>query len=133
MNDLFKKVASWEELSEEEKIQVAKENISRAKSWSTFEKILSWEEVSIEERIEIARNLVADKVAEILQREMVVSHLSWETTSISLSASKCSDSNENIRKYLTILWAKNVKVSSDFPCGRAWESYEWHTDIEFKY
>ncbi len=132
-NDLFRKVASWEELSGEEKIEVAKSSIRKKTSWGVFEKMLSWEEVSIDEKLEIARDLVADNVANILQREMVVASLSGEETEIILKASQCTDSDENIRKFLTILGAKSIKVSSDFPCWRAWESYEGTTTIKFNY
>ncbi len=130
-NDMFLKIASWEELSNEEKKQVAKASISRKTSGNTFERILSWEEVSIEEKLEIARSLVADNVAEILKREMVISHLSGEYTAVNLWAKECRDSDENIRKFLTILGAKNIEVTSDFPWYN--ESYAGTTTIRFKY
>lgn len=98
-----------------------------------YERVLSWEEVSIKEKFEAAKWLVAEKVANILQREIVVAKLSWEKSKVKLKARDCTDPDESIRKYLTILWAKNVKVTSDFPCWRAWESYEWSTSIEFDY
>jgi hypothetical protein len=130
-NNLFKKIASWEELSQEEKLGVAKESISRKTEKDTFEKMLSWKEVSLDEKIEVARWLIAQKVADILMREMVVSHLSWEKTSLTLKARDCRDSNINIKKFLVILWARDVKVSSDFPAYN--EDYEGTTSIEFTY
>jgi len=129
--DLFIKVASWEELSSEEKIEIAKKSVSRDTKWNTFEKLLSWKEVSIEEKLEVAKELVAANVAEILQREMVVSSLSGEMSNITIWSKDCIDSDDKIRKFLTILWAKNIEVSSDFP----WygESYSWTTTIQFNY
>ena len=132
-NDLFRKISSWEELSKEEKLQVAKESISRKDNTTSFEKMLSWEEIPLEEKIEIARSLIADKVADILQKEMVISHISWERSKLTLTARQCKDSDESLRRFLRILWAKDIKVTSDFPCWYGWENYEWTTTIEFNY
>ena len=94
--------------------------------------MLTWEDIPLEEKIRVARDLVADNVAEILKREMLISSLSWEKTSITLKARDCRDSDINIKKFLTILWAKEIQVNSDFPC-RADSYYEWTTTIEFRY
>ena len=133
LNEILKKVVNWEELTQEEKIVISKIAIVKDEVSSNCEKIISWREISFEEKKEIAKELVAPNVVDILQKEILVASLSWEKTRITLKASDCRDSDKNIRKFLIILWAKNVKVTSDFPCWRAWESYEWTTTIEFNY
>lgn len=101
------------------------------KTNNIFEKILAGEEITVEDRVEAARDLVADKVADILKREMVVAKLSGRNADIRLSGKECKDSDENLRRFLTIMGAKDIKVTSDFPWYN--ESYEWHTSIKFNY
>jgi len=133
-NEIFKKVVNGQNLNQSEEKTLMSETVNTRKQVSdTCEKIISWSEISIQERLGIAKNLVAPNVSDILQREILVTSLSWEKSKISLKARYCTDSDENIRKFLVIMWAKNVKVHSDFPCGRAWENYEWVTYIEFNY
>ncbi len=129
--DMFYKIATWEQLSEQEKIQIAQESVENKDNGMPFAEILSGQEISIEEKITIARWLVADSVADILQKEMIISHVSGIPSNITLKQSECIDSDENLRKFLLILWAKDIHVSSDFPAYC--ESYEWTTTIKFKY
>jgi len=125
------KIASGEELDDVEKINVSKQWISDKKNSMIFAEMLHGEDISMEEKIEIARWLIADNVADILQKEMIISHVSGEKSELTLKASECKDSDENLRKFLIILWAKDIQVSSRFPDYT--ENYEGRTTIEFKY
>jgi len=131
INDMFRTLVSGKELSDEEKIEVAEQSVGNKKNGIAFATILSWENVSIDQKIEIARWLITDNVADILQREMIVSRVSDNPISFTLRAKDCVDSDEDLRKFLTILGAQDIKVSSDFPAYC--ESYEWSTTIAFKY
>lgn len=121
---ILKKMISWEELSNEEKLKASEWLLPKTD-------ILPLNQISAEEKIEIAKSLVAEKVADILQNQMIISRLSWRKIDLTLRASECIDSNENIRKFLAILWASDINVSSDFPARC--ESYEWRTFIKFKF
>lgn len=123
-SDILQKMVQWVELSKEEKLE--------ASVWLVPKnEILPLSEISSDERIEIARSLISQKVADILQDQMIISRLSWRKVDITLSANDCIDSDENITKFLAILWANNIKVSSDFPAYC--ESYVGKTFIKFNF
>ena len=123
-NDIFQKMVRGEELSKEEKIEASKWLLPKTD-------ILPLNEISAEEKIAIARDIISEKVADILQKQMMISRLSWRSIDITLGAKECIDSDENIKKFLSILWANNIKITSDFP-GYC-ESYEWTTSIKFNF
>lgn len=86
---------------------------------------------TIEERCEMASWLIKNNVEEILSREVIKAKwLFRDKVDITLKASQCKDSDEDIRTFLAVYWFTDIKVSSDFP----WycESYEWTTNIKFK-
>lgn len=122
--NIFRKIIGWEELSKEERIKASEWLVPKTD-------FLPLNEISAQEKIEIARELVAQNVAALLEKEIIIAKLSWRKADLKLSAKVCRDSDENIRKFLAILWAKEINVSSDFP----WycESYEWQTFIKFSF
>jgi len=88
-------------------------------------------ELTLEERQNMASWLIANNVEEILSREVIKSKwLVRDKVDITLKASECKDSDENIRTFLWVYGFSEIEVSSDFP----WycESYEWTTSIKFK-
>lgn len=117
-------MVAGEELSREEKLEVWKWILPK-------NEFMPLNEISIEEKIELARELVEKKVSGILEKQMVISRLSGRPINITLKAGDCRDPDENIRKFLAILWAQDINVTSDFP-GYC-ESYEWTTTIKFKF
>lgn len=128
------KILSWEEISEGEKLEMAKAIVVEKKLvTSHLEKILSWENISMEERFEIAKTLVSEKLLSILQKNMAIAYLSWEEVRLVLTAEDCKEPDSDIRKSLKILGAKDIKVSSDYPCYYGGENYVWTTTICFKY
>jgi len=130
-NGSIDKLFVWEEISRDEKLDLVKKSI-KSTSWEAmFHKLLSGEELSIQDKIDIAKELVSNKVAEILKKEMVISGISWKRSRLNLSSKDCTDPDENIRKFLAILWANDIKVTSDFP----WYNETWTgvTYVEFNY
>ncbi len=123
-NNIFKKMVSGEELSNEEKIEASKWLLRK-------NDFMPLNEISAEEKIEIARELVAKKVSNVLEKQMIISRLSGKPIDITLDSSQCVDSDANIEKFLAILWAKDINVTHDFP----WycESYVWTTRIKFRF
>lgn len=123
-NNLLSKIMNGEEISQEEKIKVCKWVIPK-------HEFINMDNITADEKIEIARELVAKKVADILEKQMVISRLSWKNIDITLWSKDCTDPDANIEKFLAILWAQDIKVTSDFP----WycETYEWTTRIKFKF
>lgn len=94
-------------------------------------KSLRGEKLSFDEKLKLWKELICEQVGEILQNEMVISDLSKEDVDITLNAEVCKDKDKNIRKFLKILWATNIEVTSDFPAYN--ESYMWTTRIKFNY
>lgn len=97
-----------------------------------YKKAFSGESLSFDDRLELVKWIVSEKVQEILLKELVIAMTSSQKkVDITLWAHVCRDSDENIRKFLWAMDAKDIKVSSDFPCGRAGENYEGRTFIKF--
>ncbi len=95
-------------------------------------KILSGEDISAEKRIEVARTLISKTAANVLEQKVALAVLSGKgKIRVVLWEDICRDSDADIETFLLILWMENVKVSSDFPCWRAWEHYRGSTSVEF--
>lgn len=102
-------------------------------SKSIYEKVLSWVELSFEERLSLVSGLVSDKVQELLLKEIAIAIASnMRKVNLILTAKQCTDPDENIAKFVWGMWAQEISVTSDFPCWRAWENYEWTTKIVFR-
>jgi len=100
---------------------------------SIYEKVLSWEQLSFDERLSLVSDLVSDKVQKILLKEMAIAIASNERkVDVTLTAKQCTDPDKNIAKFVWGMWAQEISVTSDFPCSRAWESYQWTTKIKFR-
>ncbi len=90
------------------------------------------EKMTPQERFEAMKSKVSESTRNALDkviRETVAAF--QEKVDVTLGASVCRDSDENLRNFLRALGYKDIKVSSDFPCWRAWESYEGRTFIKF--
>ncbi len=87
--------------------------------------------LSPEERCRLAQWLIAQKVIDILDSHILLAVGSHDNTvNMTLRAPDCRDSDDNIRRYLAIMWYTDIKISSDFPGYN--ESYEWKTTIKFR-
>lgn len=90
------------------------------------------EKMTPQERLEAMKDKVSESTRNALDkaiRETVATF--QEKVDVTLSESICRDSDENLRNFLMALGYKDIKVSSDFPCGRAGENYEGRTFIKF--
>lgn len=94
-------------------------------------KNLRGEQLTLDEKMKLWRQVISDQVANIIDQELVISSVSEEKADITLSADICKESDKNIRKYLKIMWASNIDVTSDFPAYN--ESYTGTTTIKFNY
>lgn len=87
--------------------------------------------LSPEERCRLAQWLIAQKVIDILDSHILLAVGSRDNkVNLTLSASECLDEDDNIARYLAIMWYTNIQISSDFP-GYC-ESYTWKTTIKFR-
>lgn len=100
-------------------------------TWEMLIKTLQWERISSEERLELSKWLVAENVEQILSKKILIAQQGWsKKVDITLRASECLDTNENIHNFLWLLGCRKISVTSDFPWYN--ESYEWSTRIKFK-
>lgn len=87
--------------------------------------------LSPEQRCKMAKGLIAKKVIMILDSHVLLAVGSNDNrVDVTLRAKECTDSDNNIRRYLAIMWYADIKISSDFPGYN--ESYEWSTSVKFR-
>ena len=98
---------------------------------SALQDSLDWKKLSWAERIELAKWLLKEKSQAILMREILMAR-EWVKNyiDITLKARDCTDQDEDIRKFLSVLGCYDISVSSDFPAYC--ESYEGSTRIKFR-
>lgn len=90
------------------------------------------EEVTPPSRLKIMKNKVSESTREALDKAVCEAVAAFQSkVDVALGSSICRDSDENLKNFLRALGYKDIKVSSDFPCWRAWESYEGRTFIKF--
>lgn len=86
--------------------------------------------MSAGERLEALKHKVKEKTRNALDAKIRETVAAYEKDiSIVLSASVCTDRDEDIRWLLKALGYTNIKVTSDFPGYN--ENYEWTTTIKF--
>lgn len=96
-------------------------------------KALAGERLSPQERIDLSKWIVSEVVEELLTKEFLIAQQGTKKkVNLTLSASQCRDSDKDVEKFLEALGCKKIRVSSDFPCTRAWENYQWKTFVKFR-
>jgi len=96
-------------------------------------KALAGERLSPKERIELSKWIVSEKVELLLTKEFLIAQQGIQKrVDLTLTRTQCTDSDADIRKFLTALGCEHISVSSDFPVGRAGESYEGKTFVKFR-
>ena len=87
--------------------------------------------LSPEEKIELLGKLVSQSAQKIILEEYMIASMGVkEQVDVILKSKDCRDPDENIRKFLRILGAQDIQVSSDFPAYN--ESYEGTTRVRFR-
>ena len=87
--------------------------------------------LTVEQKIELLQKLVSEKTQKILWEEYLIASLGVnEQVDVTLSSAQCTDPDTNIRKFLTILRARDIQVNSDFP--RYNERYQGTTRVRFR-
>ena len=128
---MLEKILKREELSPADQVEILRlvraEHIDEA--WLTT--LLKRDILSVEQKIELLGKLVCESAQKILLEEYLIASM-WvaEKVDVTLRAKDCKDPDTNISKFLRILWAQDVQVSSDFPWYS--ESYEGRTRVRFR-
>ncbi len=135
-NNIFEKIISWEELEKEEYIELA-ENSENKKLKEKILKmeITNW--LSFEEKCKIVKNLVSEKTADLLKKEIIESKITEEQANFSMPENVHEDI-KNIKIFLEIFWAKNINIKEWNT--ESWVGYWWDncssttpTTIKFNY
>ena len=71
--------------------------------------------ISFEMKLEIIKDLVSEEIANTLKKQIIISKTINEKANFTLPDKEYENSH-NIRKFLKILWAKNIKITG-------WEDY----------
>lgn len=96
-------------------------------------KALAGERLSPQERIELSKGIVSETVEMLLTKEFLIAQQGTKKkVDFTLKASQCTDTDDDIRKFLMALGCKKISVTSDFPCWRAGERYEGKTFVKFR-
>lgn len=130
---MLEKILRWGEFSPAEQIEALGLIRARATESESFDFLMKRNLLSAEEKIELLGKLVSESAQKIILEEYLIASM-WvkEKVDVTLRAKDCKDPDTNISKFLRILGAQDVQVSSDFPCWYAWENYEGTTRVRFR-